>query len=265
VNFSPDGTPASADAGGATGLSLSLRPYGISGPYLRGSGYYRSQLKTRDRDLGFFSGQAGYRAGRGDDYAFADYELGATLLGGAPYLYQHRARAGARVLLKHLALSAVYSARFGSYQPPPAFDRPSAVRYSGVLQTLEPELSLRFPLGSNLALGYRASRDSTSYADTSSWEHGPSAALRLVLLPSLRASAEVALSFRSFDAAALDATLPTRVDRILYTGAALEKDLLDRFTLRLSAGDRISSSNQPGYSYSRLTAVLALSYTLGLF
>jgi hypothetical protein len=86
-----------------------------------------------------------------------------------------------------------------------------------------------------------------------------------VLLPSLRAGAEVGLSLRSFDAAALDSGLSPRFDRSLYFGASLEKDLLDRFTLRLSAGDRISSSNQASYSYSRLTAVLALSYTLGLF
>jgi hypothetical protein len=55
-----------------------------------------------------------------------------------------------------------------------------------------------------------------------------------------------------------------RSDQIFYAGSTLEKDF-DRFTVRLQAGYRISSSNDPAYSYSRLVATLGASYILGVF
>ncbi|HXN83559.1 MAG TPA: hypothetical protein VN883_13870, partial [Myxococcales bacterium] len=54
-----------------------------------------------------------------------------------------------------------------------------------------------------------------------------------------------------------------RADRILFVGGAVEKDLANGFALRFSAGDRQTWSNLPGFSYSRLTAILALTYSLG--
>jgi hypothetical protein len=55
------------------------------------------------------------------------------------------------------------------------------------------------------------------------------------------------------------------MDDFLYAGASVEKDLGERWTLRISAADRIASSNLPRYSYSRITALLGLTYTVGLF
>jgi tetratricopeptide (TPR) repeat protein len=257
VNFSPDGRPASADGGGAGGLFLSLRPLGLSGPYLRGNGYYRRQLTAHDRDLGIFGGQAGWRLGRGETYAFADYGYEATLVGAAPYLLAHRLRGGARWQVRRFAFSAVYAARIGSYQT--TYSSP----YSGVFHTLDPEVSFRFPLGSSVSLGYHAGRDVTDFQYTSVWEQGPRAAAHLVLLPGLRASAEALFIARNYDAAG-SGSQDARADRIFYLGGAVEKDF-GRFTLRLSSGYRIASSNLPEFTYSRLTATLGASYTLGLF
>ena len=251
VNYTPNGTPASADGGGAAGLVVALRPLGVSGPFLRGYGYYRQQVQARDRDFGNFGAQAGWRAGRGDRYAFADYAFDASVLGGSPYLYAHRLRGGGRWQIRRVGLSAVYGARFGSYQTS------SSAPYSGIFQTLDVDLSHRFWLASYLALGYHAGRDAADAPEAASWEHGPRAAVRFVLLPTLRASADVAWLWRPFDVA--------RSDRVLYLAAAVEKDFANRFTLRLSVGDRIARSNLGTYSYSRITATLALSYTLGLF
>jgi tetratricopeptide (TPR) repeat protein len=249
VNYTPDGSSASADGGGAIGVVGALRPLGVSGPYLRGYGYYRRQFQAIDLDFGNFGGQAGWRAGRGDRYVFADYAFDASLLGGSPYLYAHRLGGGGRWQIRRVGLSAVYGARFGSY--------PTSPSYSGIFQTVDADLSLRFRLASYLALGYHAGRDAAKAPDAASWEHGPRAAVRFVLLPTLRASADIAWLWRRFDAA--------RSDHFLYLAAAVEKDFANRFTLRLSVGDRIARSNQPAFSYSRITATLALSYTLGLF
>jgi hypothetical protein len=231
---------------------------GLSGPYLRANGLYRSQMNFRDRDLGVFGGTAGWRLGRGETYGFADYGYEATLLGGASYLRAHRGRAGARwQVTRRVALSSVYTVRFGTYQTA------ASSNYSGVWQTLDPEVSFRFPQGSSVSLGYHGGRDATSSSATSSWEHGPRAAVRFLLLPTLRLGSDASFLARSYELAALAGSGP-RADRIFYAGGTLEKDFA-RFTLRLQAGYRISSSNDPAHSYSRLVATVGASYTLGLF
>jgi len=254
VSFTPDTLPASGDFSGGGGLLVSLRPLGLSGPYLRGSAFYRRQAQLTSSDLAFFSGQAGYRLGRGETYAFGDYALDATLLGGSPLLVAHRLRAGGRWQLRHFALALIYAARIESYQTA------SSSAYSGTAHSLSPEVSYWLPLGSSISLGYFISRDATSVGDTSAWEHGPRAAVRWVLLPGLRLGADGSLLFRSYDAG----TPSPRSDVIRYGGAAVEQDL-GRFTLRLAAGARASSSNDPARTYTRLSATLGVSYTLGLF
>jgi tetratricopeptide (TPR) repeat protein len=258
VNYTPNGLPASADGAGATGLVFALRPLGVSGPFLRAYGYYRQQFQATDRDFGNFGGQAGWRAGRGDRYLFADYAFDASLLGGSPFLYAHRLRGGGRWQIRRVGLTAVYGARFGSYQ---TID---SAPYSGILQTVDADISIRFWLGSVVVLGYHAGRDAANAPEAASWEHGPRAAVRFVLLPTLSVSADAAWLWLPFDAPAPGSSV-ARSDRILYLAAAVEKDFANRFTLRLSLGDRIARSNLSAYSYSRITATLALSYTLGLF
>jgi hypothetical protein len=258
VSYVPDGAPASADGGGSLGLALAFRPRGLAGLYVRASGWYRRQLQIRDHDAGAAAAQAGWRFGRGETYAFADYGFEGALLGGAPYLYAHRLRGGARWQMRRVVLSAVYAARFGSYQTP------LSAPYSGIYQGLDPEISLWFPLGSSLSLGYHGGRDAADAQDTSSWDHGPRAVARLVLFSTARAILEASFAWRQFDAPAAGAT-QARADHILFLGGTLEKDFADRFTVRLSAGDRRLSSNLPGLSYSRMTAILGLNYTLGLF
>jgi len=257
VNFTPSGGPGSADGAAAAGGWLLVRPLGLSGPYLRGNAFYRSQMEARDRDLGLFGGQAGWRLGRGETYGFADYGYEATLLGGAPYLRAHRGRVGARWQIRRVALSSVYTVRFGNYETP------ASTEYTGVLHTLDPEVSLRFPEGSSLSLGYHGGRDTTAFAHTSAWEHGPRAAVRLLVLPTLRVGADASFIARTYDAAPASG-VNARSDQIFYAGSTLEKDF-DRFTVRLQAGYRISSSNDPAYSYSRLIATLGASYILGVF
>ena len=260
VNYAPDGQPASADGGGAISLGFALRPFGLSGPYLRANGYYRAQLQARDRNYGDFGGQLGYRLGRTETYAFADYGFDASLLGGAPYQIAHALRAGGRWHHDRLALSLVYGAFFGTYQAP-------AANFSGTLQTVDPEVTYSFHLGSSVYLGYHGGRDAAAKGFTNSWEHGPRAGVRFFLLPTLRVTGSASLLWRSFDEvdpAAPPGTGP-RADRVLFVGGGLEQDFLDRFLVRLSLGDRVASSSDPAFSYSRLTALLALSYTAGLF
>jgi hypothetical protein len=86
----------------------------------------------------------------------------------------------------------------------------------------------------------------------------------------MRVTLEASFVLRRFDATGGSsgtgsAAPDPRADRILFVGGAFEKDFADRFTLRLSGGDRQTWSNLPGFSYSRLTAILALSYSLGFF
>ena len=254
INFTPDGLPASGDFGGAGNLSLSLRPLGLSGPYLRANAFYRRQLQVADGDLGSFSGQVGYRLGRGPTYAFADYAYEATLLGGSPFLLAHRLRAAGQWQVRRFALSLVYAARIGTYQTA------GSSAYTGTAHSLTPEVSYRLPLGSSVSLGYSVLRDDTSTANTTSWEHGPRANVRWVLLPTLLFGAEVGLLLRSFDAGT---PLP-RSDVIGYGSLSLEKEL-GRFTLFLASGARRSGSNDAAFAYTRLTATFGVSYTFGIF
>ncbi len=260
INLTPDGLPASGDFGGGGTLGLSLRPLGLSGPYLRATAFYRRQLQVTNRDFGAFGGQAGYRLGRGPTYAFADYAYEATLLGGSPLLLAHRLRAAGRWQLHRIALSLLYAVRLGTYQTV------GSSAYTGTAQSLTPEISYRLPLGSNVSVGYLVLRDGTSTADTSSWEHGPRAAVRWVLRPTLLLFAEAGLLFRPFDAgtAGTGGTSAPRSDVIGFGSGSLEQDL-GRFTVRLAGGVRRSASNDAVYAYTRLSATLGVSYTLDLF
>jgi hypothetical protein len=215
-------------------------------------------VNARDRDLGVFGGHAGWRLGRGETYGFADYGYEYELLGAAPYFHAHRGRVGGRwQVVNRVALSSVYTIRFETYETA------ASANYTGVAHAVDPELSFRFPAGSSISVGYHGGRDATSFSDTSSWEQGPRAAVRLLLLPTLRVGAEASYTSRKYDAAAVAGT-NARADRIFYAGSTLEKDFA-RFTLRLQAGYRIASSNDPVRSYSRLATTLGLSYTVGIF
>jgi tetratricopeptide (TPR) repeat protein len=253
VNFTPDNLPGSDDFGVGGSLFLSLRPLGLSGPYLRANAYYHKLQKATDNDLGFATAQAGYRLGRGETYAFADYGYEATTLGGSPLLYAHRLRAGGRWQIRRFALSLVYALRIGTYQTP------GTSAFSGNAHFVTPEVSYRLPLGSRIALGYSAMRDQTSFIATSSWEHGPRAAVRWAFRPTLRAGIEGGLFFRSYDAG-----FPARSDTIRLVSAYLEQDI-GRVTVGLAGGARNSASNQAAHTYTRLTATLGATYTLSLF
>lgn len=267
VNFDPDVRPATADAAGGGGFSLLVRPWGLSGPYLRGTGAYLGHPQAHIGDSGALGAQAGWRFGRGDTYLFAEYGFDASRLGGVPYVYTHAGRLGARWQIQRIGLSAVYLARLASYQP--AWATP----WSGSLQSFEPEIAIRSSLASTFAVGYRVARDSADQSFAASFEHGPRAWFRLVIAPTLRASAEGSFLWRSFDAAAPCSgpscpaggnSLPPRSDAILYFGGAVEKDL-GRLTVRLSGGRRSDASlSDPTQSYSRLTATLTLGYTFVL-
>lgn len=262
VTFAPDGGQATPDGDGAAELFLSLRPLGLSGPYLRGDAFYRGQFQARDRDLGVFGGQLGWRLGRGETYAFGDYGYGVTLLGASPYLLAHRLRAGGRWALGRAALSVAYAARFGSYRTT------DSANFSGVLQTVDPGIAFNFGLASSVYLGFHLGRDAANLARTSSWAVGPRAAARFALTPTLRTSAEAGFTSRAFDAAPPtnppDPPLQPQADQSVYFGGALEKDL-ERFTLRAAAAYQINSSNTAGFSYSRATFTVGASYALGLF
>jgi tetratricopeptide (TPR) repeat protein len=258
VNLTPPDLPADEDAGAGGGAAIALRPLGLSGPYLRATGFYRRQIQHQERDLGDLVGTAGWRIGRGESHVFADYTYAVSLLGGATYLSAHRPRAGFRWRVGRLALAAILAARVGTYRTA------SVSRYSGVLQTVDPEISYRFPLGSAISLGYHGGRDSTEFADTTSFEHGPRLSAIAVLGSTWRVLGEVSYLHRTYNAPAAGDLQP-RMDDFLYAGASVEKDLGERWTLRISAADRIASSNLPRYSYSRIMALLGLTYTVGLF
>lgn len=254
VSFTPDTLPATGDFGGGASLSLSLRPLGLSGPYLHATGFYRRQAQATDRDFGSFAMQGGYRLGRGETHAFADYAYEQTLLGGAPLLQAHRVRAGGRWQVRRFGLSLLAAARFGTYQTA------GTSAFSGAAFTLSPEVSYRLPLGSAVSLGYLVLRDAANAADASSWEHGPRAAARVTLRPSLRLLAEAGALLRAFDAGSPQ----PRSDTIGFAAASVEQDL-GRFTVRLGSSARRSASSDTGASYTRLTATLGVSYTLSIF
>jgi hypothetical protein len=107
-------------------------------------------------------------------------------------------------------------------------------------------------------------RDATDFPDTTSFEHGPRLSATAVLGSGWRLSGEASYLLRAYAAAAAGDP-EARADRFAYGGAAVEKDVGDRWTLRLSAGDRIATSNLPRYSYSRITALFGVTYSLGLF
>ena len=268
VTYAPDNNPSCtappcgplADGSGAAGIGISLRPLGLSGPYLRGGAFYRKQGQTSSEDLGDFSGQVGWRIGRGENYAFGDYGYEALLLGGSPYLLAHRLRAGGRWRLGRTALSMVYAARFGSWQTT------STSNFSGLLQSADPGVTILFGLASSVYLGAHLARDATNTADTSSWAAGPRAAVRIAITPTFRARGEVDFTSRGFDAAPTTCTAScnARDDKSTWFGGAVEKDF-ERFTVSAAAGYQINSSNTDGYSYRRFTASLGVSYALGLF
>ncbi len=258
VTYAADSQPAPTDGALGAGLFGQLRPLGLSGPYLRASAFLRQQLQVHEGDLGVFGGQAGYRLGRGETYGLFDYGYELTRLGGSNYLSAHRFRAGGRWLpFGRFSVAGVYALRLGSYLTA------GSSAYSGVLHSLSPEVSYRFPLGSSMTLGYDVFRDATQLAETSSWEHGPRAGMHLLLRPTLRASVESGVRLRNLDGGPVQGV--AAVSSTVYFGSVAAEQDFGRLTVRLLLGARASSSSDAANSWTRMTATLGVSYTAGIF
>lgn len=257
VTLSPAGTPGPHDGDGAASLAVLYRPTGESGPFARAGANYRSHLQQSDYDVGAIGAAVGWQIGRASRHLRVEYDYDYVSLGAAPYLSAHRLSVDGRWTSGTLGVAAAYSARLESY------DQSAAEPYSGTMHALALSGDWSFSKGSFLELGYRAGRDLTNVAETSSFEHGPVAALRLLLSPVTRITFEGDILFRAYDA--VDPALGLRrIDTLLDGGCVGEWDMSTRVTLRLTVGGRRVLSNAGQLSYTRMTTALGLATTFGL-
>ena len=257
VTLSPAGAPGPRDGDGAASLAVLYRPTGENGPFARAGANYRSYLQQSDYDIGAIATALGWQIGRAPRHLRLEYDYDYVSLGAAPYLSAHRFSVDGRWTSGTLGVAAAYSARFESYR------QSAAEPYSGTAQSLALSGDWSFSKGSFLELGYRAGRDLTNLAETSSFEHGPRAALRLLVSPVARVTFEGDILFRVYDA--LDPALGVqRIDTLLDGGFVGEWDLSTRVTLRLTVGGRRVLSNVGQLSYMRMTTALGLATTFGI-
>jgi hypothetical protein len=257
VTLSPAGAPGPRDGDGAASLAVLYRPKGENGPFARASGNYRSYLQQSDYDIGAVGAAAGWQIGRAPRHLRLEYDYDYVALGAAPYLSAHRLSVDGRWTTGTVGVAAAYSVRLESYK------QDAAAPYSGTNQSAALIGDWSFAKGSFLELGYRAGRDLARLAETSSFEHGPRAALRLVISPAVRFTLEGDVVFRSYDA--VDPALGLqRVDRLVEGGCVGEWDFSTRVTLRATLGGRRVLSNDSQLSYTRMTTSLGLATTFGL-
>jgi hypothetical protein len=260
VALAPDGTVTRTSAGdgyAASVAGLFWRPLGQVGPYARATAQYRKQLALSAYDLGDAGAAVGGRLGRGGRTLAGEYAYDILSLGGAPYLSAHRLLAIGRVAFGPIAVGGWYAARFETFQSS------AASPYSGFRQEAEAETDWGPSAAAAVGAGYHLGADGTTSPELSYLEHGPFAILRLGTGGQTRLVAEARLTFRRYDAVDQDLGVE-RDDRYLDGTLACERDLSDRWTVRLTGTARRALSNVSDLQYSKLTAGLALVYTAGV-
>lgn len=239
------------------GASVLLRPSGLNGPYLRGGGSLRQQLRLGTYDLGGAEAAAGWQVSREGRGAIAEYAYSFRTFGGSPFLSSHRLAAAGWVPGGGLTWSARYAAQLEDYRSP------TLAGFSGLLHRAEVRAALPFAMGNWVAVVYGASRDAAKLGITSFTEHGPRVELRALLSPRLRLGAVAGLSFRAYDA--FDTVIgATRTDRYLDAAALTEYDLASGWTARLSLEGRKALSNAPALEYDKLVPMIGIAWQMGL-
>jgi Tfp pilus assembly protein PilF len=260
TDLEPDGSPTAPITGeavsGVVSASLSLRPFGLRGPYARVSGAFRRQLIATPLDLATLGAVAGVRLGSPMRWLGAEYGYDRIAADGGLFLSAHRLLAEGAWTLERLVAGARYAVRFQQY---PAAD---LLAYSGVRHLLE--LETRLPLGPvSLTGGLRGVRNIARAPELSFWEGGPLVSARLPLFRGARLTAETALARRGYDAFDPFYGLQ-RADGYWDLGGLFELDLGRFVTLQASSSFRAAMSNVPNLTPFWLTGWLGLSFTAGL-
>lgn len=255
VTLAPSGVPGGGDGvGGLSGTAVA-RPFGQSGPFARASGLYRAQFQLHEYDLGAFGAGVGWQLGHWVRHLTAEYAYDYVALGASPYLSANRLSARARWTAGAIALRGGYSLRFEKFRTP------TTAPFSGTLHLGEAWL-----VAGPLEIGYEAARDLTAQAETTFFEHGPQALLRLAPSERTRAVLGADVLFRAYDAVdpALSSREP-RSDTFVDLSALVEYDLSDRWSGRLTLGGRQAFSNIGSLAYLRITGALGVAYSLGVW
>ncbi len=254
VTLSPSGAPVGRDGLGSLAAALLWKP--TPGLFARATGFYRAQTQLSDYNLGAAGAALGYVLGPAARQLAAEYDYDFVALGNAPYLSANRLAVSGRLGFGALSLGAGYGVRFENYRT--ATTSP----FSGTLHGAQLSAALRMTESAWVEVSYRGARDLATYPETSYFEHGPAAALRLAS-GAFRVSAEASAAFRLYDA--VDPALGVQRQDVLLDASALgEWDLADRFTLRLSLGGRDAIANVPDLTYLRGYATLGVAFASGL-
>ena len=154
-------------------------------------------------------------------------------------------------------MAATYAARLES------FLTRAAAPYSGLRQDAEAVGNWQPTSRLALGLGYRLERDGARDPAFSYLEHGPTAVLRLGLGGPARLVAETRLTWRGYGIT--DPDLDVRRRDTLIDGIVVgDFDVADNWTLRATVIGRRALSNVPDFQYLKLTAGLAIVYTVGV-
>jgi tetratricopeptide (TPR) repeat protein len=261
VDLAPDDTRRQGGSADGVGLGLAelrLRPWGQRGPYARLAGHARGHLRFTRFDLAGAGGTLGWAHVGPALRLSAEYGFDLLVLGGSPYLRMHRLQVNARGPVGPVVLEASGAMRREDFQDT------TYAGYSGWRSTGrgDVEWSPAEPL--SLSAGWYGGLVRTYDLALGFLEHGPRAEVRLRLRPGLRFVGEAGYTRRDYQN--FDNPLGARrTDSYLDAGAALEWDVLERWSLQASVGWRGASSNVPELAHGRLVGGLGLVWTRGLY
>ncbi len=255
VNLAPPGAPPTRASDGlyALGAIGLVRPWGADGPYLRAQGFLDKQYRLDAYDVSGGELAGGWQLQGTRWSGLAEYDFAYRTFGGSPFLSSHRLLASAWTLVGDVTLGASYLARFESYA-----DGFSA--FSGTVQAAEVRASFGAGARIRVALAYGAARDGARLSILSYVEHGPRVELRVVASRGVRLGADVATTFRGYDA--FDPTLGARRrDTYLDAAGLVEWDLAPRWTAQLALRGRRALSSVAGFEYTKVVPTAGLAYT----
>ncbi len=255
VNLAPPGAPPARQADGlyALGATGLLRPWGSDGGYLRAQGLLNQQLRLGAFDVAGGDLAGGWQLRRDRWSGIAEYDFSYRTFGGAPFLSSHRLLASAWTAVGDVTLGASYLARFESYAD-------GFSPFTGTVQAGEVRSSFGVGPRTRLALAYGLARDAARLSILSYVEHGPRAELRIATARGVRLGADLAATFRSYDA--FDATLGARrSDTYFDAGALAEWDLSPGWTAHVALHGRRALSDVAGFEYAKLVPMIGLAYT----
>ncbi len=265
VDLTPDATRGVLGAGdgsaGATALAR-YEPFGDTGPFLRAAAHWRDELTYDAFDIRGLTGAAGWQGGRGGKFWLAEYAYDYRDLGGKPFLSASRLLGSTRAAVGPSATAGVtYFARWERFIPSVDAD------YSGLRHFAEADFSWPLADGRSTAtVAWHGGLDSTRDRSLSWRETGPRVSLRLALSRDVRLGVDSAFTWRDYrDYGGYDPLHAERSDRYLDLAGILERELGDRWTLRLSLAARKAFSNDAFFEYTKIVPMLGIVYTAGVW